>query len=143
MRALARAPTCTHTHARAHPRAPTHTRAHPRAPTRARAHAPSDVAHQVANLREWWHEACAREYYQFAIDDDFCVDATLKVAERWGAAHAPRTPAVLLVLLVLTVLGQGGMARLMNHSCDPNCYTRVVTIARKCAPRCNAPCCPA
>ena len=34
---------------------------------------------QVANLREWWHEACAREYYQFAIDDDFCVDATLKV----------------------------------------------------------------
>ena len=46
---------------------------------------------QVANLREWWHEACAREYYQFAIDDDFCVDATLKVTPWQHAAEMQRS----------------------------------------------------
>ena len=26
------------------------------------------------------------------------------------------------------VMMQGGLARFVNHSCDPNCYTKIITV---------------
>ena len=36
------------------------------------------------------------------------------------------TVAANITACVLTV--QGGLARFINHSCDPNCYTKIITV---------------
>jgi SET domain-containing protein len=54
----------------------------------------------LADLRERKYEATGRDNYLFRVDDKWVVDATL----------------------------QGGTARFINHSCEPNCATRVVSI---------------
>ncbi len=32
------------------------------------------------------------------------------------------------MLLFVTLSLQGGMARFINHSCDPNCYTKIIGV---------------
>jgi len=54
----------------------------------------------LADLREKRYEAAGRDNYLFRVDDEWVVDATM----------------------------EGGTARFINHSCDPNCATRVVDI---------------
>lgn len=53
---------------------------------------------EVADLREKHYNSIGRDNYLFRVDDQWVVDATII----------------------------GGPARFINHSCDPNCYTRIV-----------------
>uniref|UniRef100_A0A061QSR9 [histone H3]-lysine(4) N-trimethyltransferase n=2 Tax=Tetraselmis sp. GSL018 TaxID=582737 RepID=A0A061QSR9_9CHLO len=53
---------------------------------------------EVANVRERYYNRVGKDNYLFRINDDWVVDATVK----------------------------GGLARFINHSCDPNCYTKIV-----------------
>ncbi|GMH42084.1 hypothetical protein BSKO_10003 [Bryopsis sp. KO-2023] len=55
----------------------------------------------VAEMREKQYEAEGLgSSYLFRLDDEFVVDATKR----------------------------GGLARFINHSCDPNCYTKIITV---------------
>jgi hypothetical protein len=58
------------------------------------------VRKTVAELREAYHRQAGREDYQFRLGEEFVVDATT----------------------------DGGMARYINHSCDPNCYTEQCSV---------------
>lgn len=61
--------------------------------------------HSIIDLREKriYDEQVGAGTYVFSVDDDFMVDAT------WA----------------------GNMTHILNHSCDPNCYSRVVTVNGK------------
>ncbi|KAG6542171.1 hypothetical protein Mapa_016403 [Marchantia paleacea] len=56
---------------------------------------------KISDLREHRYESRGiGSSYLFRIDDEFVVDATMR----------------------------GGLARFINHSCDPNCYTKIITV---------------
>ncbi|CAM6121078.1 unnamed protein product [Calypogeia fissa] len=56
---------------------------------------------KISDIREQRYESMGiGSSYLFRIDDEFVVDATRR----------------------------GGLARFINHSCDPNCYTKIITI---------------
>ncbi|BBM98985.1 [histone H3]-lysine4 N-trimethyltransferase SETD1 [Marchantia polymorpha subsp. ruderalis] len=56
---------------------------------------------KISDLREHLYESRGiGSSYLFRIDDEFVVDATMR----------------------------GGLARFINHSCDPNCYTKIITV---------------
>lgn len=58
---------------------------------------------EVSELREKQYEARNRGIYMFRLDEDRVVDATLS----------------------------GGLARYINHSCNPNCVTETVEVERE------------
>jgi len=58
------------------------------------------IQEKVANLREKLYAKQGYDDYMFRVDDHLIIDATKK----------------------------GNLARFINHSCDPNCYTRVVHV---------------
>ncbi|KAL1392800.1 hypothetical protein pipiens_020211, partial [Culex pipiens pipiens] len=58
---------------------------------------------EVSELREKQYEARNRGIYMFRLDEDRVVDATLS----------------------------GGLARYINHSCNPNCVTEIVEVERE------------
>uniref|UniRef100_A0A0E0RJY7 [histone H3]-lysine(4) N-trimethyltransferase n=1 Tax=Oryza rufipogon TaxID=4529 RepID=A0A0E0RJY7_ORYRU len=59
------------------------------------------IRRQVSDIREDQYEKSGiGSSYLFRLDDDYVVDATKR----------------------------GGLARFINHSCDPNCYTKVITV---------------
>lgn len=60
------------------------------------------IRNEVAELRESFYEAQNRGIYMFRLDDGRVIDATLS----------------------------GGLARYINHSCNPNCVAEVVQIDR-------------
>jgi len=55
---------------------------------------------QLSDKREREHSAAGLDDYLFRVDDEWIVDATRK----------------------------GGPARFINHCCDPNCYTKIITV---------------
>ncbi|VDP83436.1 unnamed protein product [Echinostoma caproni] len=57
------------------------------------------IRNEVGNRRERLYESQNRGVYMFRVDDDYIVDATMC----------------------------GGLARYINHSCDPNCTAEVLT----------------
>ena len=57
----------------------------------------------LTDKREKFYESRGIGCYMFKIDDDIVVDATLR----------------------------GNAARFINHSCDPNCYSKIVDIFGK------------
>ena len=61
------------------------------------------IGNAVADRREHMYRAQGRDDYQFRIDDNTVVDATRK----------------------------GSLARYVNHSCDPNCFTQIVEYGPK------------
>ncbi|XP_015698392.1 histone-lysine N-methyltransferase ATXR7-like isoform X1 [Oryza brachyantha] len=59
------------------------------------------IRRQVSDIREAQYEKSGiGSSYLFRLDDEYVVDATKR----------------------------GGLARFINHSCDPNCYTKVITV---------------
>ncbi|MQL70555.1 hypothetical protein Taro_002848, partial [Colocasia esculenta] len=59
------------------------------------------IRRQISEIRERQYEKMGiGSSYLFRLDDDYVVDATKR----------------------------GGIARFINHSCEPNCYTKVVTV---------------
>ena len=58
------------------------------------------AAGAMADRREKLYEREARPDYMFRIDSEHVVDATRK----------------------------GGVARFINHSCEPNCFTQVISV---------------
>ena len=58
------------------------------------------IGQKMADSREIYYESIGRGCYMFRLDDDCIVDATCK----------------------------GNQARFINHSCDPNCYAKIVSI---------------
>lgn len=58
------------------------------------------VVEQLSDIREREYRAKGIGDYMFTVDATTVVDATMK----------------------------GGNARFINHSCDPNCYSRIVTV---------------
>lgn len=59
------------------------------------------IRRQVSNFRERQYEIMGiGSSYLFRVDDELVVDATQK----------------------------GGLARFINHSCNPNCYTKIITV---------------
>jgi len=57
---------------------------------------------KIADIREKrYEESGIGSSYLFRIDDDSIIDATKK----------------------------GNLARFINHSCEPNCYARVITLS--------------
>ncbi|AQK39126.1 Putative SET-domain containing protein family [Zea mays] len=59
------------------------------------------IHRRVSDIRESQYEKSGiGSSYLFRLDDDFVVDATKR----------------------------GGLARFINHSCEPNCYTKVITV---------------
>lgn len=59
------------------------------------------VRRQISDIREHQYERMGiGSSYLFRLDDGYVVDATK----------------------------QGGIARFINHSCEPNCYTKVITV---------------
>ncbi|XP_037073210.1 histone-lysine N-methyltransferase 2A-like [Pollicipes pollicipes] len=61
------------------------------------------IRSSLTDIRERYYSSRGIGCYMFKIDDDFVVDATMK----------------------------GNAARFINHSCNPNCYSRVVDILGK------------
>ena len=59
------------------------------------------IKEKYANLREKLYERQGYDDYMFRVEDDLIIDATKK----------------------------GNLARFINHSCDPNCYTRIIQVA--------------
>ena len=57
----------------------------------------------LTDKREKFYESRGIGCYMFKIDDDTVVDATMR----------------------------GNAARFINHSCDPNCYSKIVDIFGK------------
>jgi len=62
------------------------------------------IRSELSELREKQYEAKNRGIYMFRLDEDRVVDATLS----------------------------GGLARYINHSCNPNCVTEIVDVDREC-----------
>ncbi len=60
------------------------------------------IRHELTDVREKRYEAQNRGIYMFRLDDERVLDATMC----------------------------GGMARYINHSCDPNCVTETVEVDR-------------
>jgi len=58
------------------------------------------IRNEVANAREKQYESQNRGIYMFRLDENRVIDATLT----------------------------GGLARYINHSCNPNCVTEVVDV---------------
>jgi len=59
------------------------------------------IRKRVSDIRESQYEKSGiGSSYLFRLDDDYVVDATKR----------------------------GGLARFINHSCEPNCYTKVITV---------------
>ncbi|RCV19547.1 hypothetical protein SETIT_3G394700v2 [Setaria italica] len=59
------------------------------------------IRKRVSDIREAQYEKSGiGSSYLFRLDDDYVVDATKR----------------------------GGLARFINHSCEPNCYTKVITV---------------
>jgi len=58
------------------------------------------IPEKYANLREKLYEKQGYDDYMFRVEDDLIIDATKK----------------------------GNLARFINHSCDPNCYTRIINV---------------
>ena len=58
------------------------------------------IKEKYANLREKLYEKQGYDDYMFRVDDDLIIDATKR----------------------------GNLARFINHSCDPNCYTRIIQV---------------
>jgi len=58
------------------------------------------IDEKIANLREKLYEKQGYDDYMFRVDDNLIIDATKK----------------------------GNLARFINHSCDPNCYTRIINV---------------
>merc|ERR1712228_505367 len=58
------------------------------------------IDEKIANLREKVYEKQGYDDYMFRVDDNLIIDATKK----------------------------GNLARFINHSCDPNCYTRIIAV---------------
>ncbi|XP_008796455.2 histone-lysine N-methyltransferase ATXR7 isoform X2 [Phoenix dactylifera] len=59
------------------------------------------IRRRVSDIRERQYEKMGiGSSYLFRLDDDYVVDATKR----------------------------GGIARFINHSCEPNCYTKVITV---------------
>ncbi|KAG1358998.1 histone-lysine N-methyltransferase ATXR7 [Cocos nucifera] len=59
------------------------------------------IRRRVSDIRERLYEKMGiGSSYLFRLDDDYVVDATKR----------------------------GGIARFINHSCEPNCYTKVITV---------------
>uniref|UniRef100_A0ACD6AQC3 Uncharacterized protein n=3 Tax=Avena sativa TaxID=4498 RepID=A0ACD6AQC3_AVESA len=62
------------------------------------------IRRPVSDIREAQYEKSGiGSSYLFRLDDDYVVDATKR----------------------------GGLARFVNHSCEPNCYTKVITVEGK------------
>ncbi|XP_019249154.1 PREDICTED: histone-lysine N-methyltransferase ATXR7 isoform X2 [Nicotiana attenuata] len=59
------------------------------------------IRRRVSDIREHYYEKIGiGSSYLFRLDDDYVVDATKR----------------------------GGIARFINHSCEPNCYTKVISV---------------
>ncbi|XP_042406071.1 histone-lysine N-methyltransferase ATXR7-like isoform X1 [Zingiber officinale] len=59
------------------------------------------IRRRISDIREHLYERMGiGSSYLFRLDDDYVVDATKR----------------------------GGLARFINHSCEPNCYTKVITV---------------
>lgn len=59
------------------------------------------IRNRVTDIREKRYEAIGiGSSYMFRVDDEHTLDATRR----------------------------GGLARFINHSCDPNCYTKIITV---------------
>ncbi|KAJ8574167.1 hypothetical protein K7X08_025972 [Anisodus acutangulus] len=59
------------------------------------------IRRRVSDIREHYYEKIGiGSSYLFRLDDDYVVDATRR----------------------------GGIARFINHSCEPNCYTKVISV---------------
>ncbi|KAJ8475520.1 hypothetical protein OPV22_019247 [Ensete ventricosum] len=59
------------------------------------------IRRRISDVRERHYEKMGiGSSYLFRLDDDYVVDATKR----------------------------GGLARFINHSCEPNCYTKVITV---------------
>ncbi|TMX00894.1 hypothetical protein EJD97_025744 [Solanum chilense] len=59
------------------------------------------IRRRVSDIREHYYEKIGiGSSYLFRLDDDYVVDATKR----------------------------GGIARFVNHSCEPNCYTKVISV---------------
>ena len=75
------------------------------------------IRSQVAEKREKQYERAGMgSSYLFRIDDDSVVDATMK--GNLGLVHV-----FVLGLWLIT-----STRRLINHSCDPNCNAKIITI---------------
>ena len=73
-------------------------------------------------------------FYFFRVDDCWIVDAT-KVKET-PAALLPLPCCISSACAVVTCRAQKhNQAHCINHSCDPNCYAKILTIdgKKKCA----------
>lgn len=84
---------------------------------------------QIADKREMAYERSGiGSSYLFRIDDDFVVDATKKGSMRFVLA-------LFLRVLALAVAEADTLSdalyvdsRLINHSCNPNCIAKIITI---------------
>ena len=57
----------------------------------------------------------------FRLDDDWIVDATMRVL------HQHILPKLVLIIADL----QGNAARFVNHSCEPNCVSLITNVEGK------------
>merc|ERR1711899_699416 len=62
-----------------------------------------EIRAMLTDNREKFYDSKGIGCYMFRVDDDFVIDATLK----------------------------GNSARFINHSCDPNCYSKICDILGK------------
>jgi len=66
-------------------------------------YAGEEIRAMLTDNREKYYDSKGIGCYMFRVDDDFVIDATLK----------------------------GNSARFINHSCDPNCYSKICDILGK------------
>jgi hypothetical protein len=91
---------------------------------------------QLADIRErrYMQAEGLDSFYFFRVDDCWIVDAT-KVKET-PAALLPPPCCISSACVVVTCRTQKhNQAHCINHSCDPNCYAKILTIdgKKKCA----------